>query len=323
MINPPQKGDRLGHYRVDALISRGGMASIFRGTDLQSGCPVAIKVPHPEMESDVVFFDRFQREAEIGRKLEHPGVVKVLPDADAGRVCMIMEWAEGVPLRDVLDAQGKIPQQRATRIALRICSVLDYIHNHGVVHRDLKPDNILMDANDNIKLLDFGIASERGARRLTFGRLTRTMGTPDYVSPEQVKGKRGDVRSDIYSLGVMLYEMVAGEVPFRSPHPLVAMNQRLLEEAVLPRETDAAITPQLREILHRALERDPRNRYATAREFAWDLEHPDRVCAADDAGRKDFGPLPKSKARLAWSYAVLMLIPFVIFVLLLLVAHQQ
>jgi eukaryotic-like serine/threonine-protein kinase len=323
MINPPKKGDRLGHYRVDRLISRGGMASIYRGTDLETACPVAIKVPHPEIESDVVFFDRFHREADIGRKLEHPGVAKVLPDPDAGRVCMIMEWVEGIPLRKILDAQGKIPQERAVRIALRICGVLGYIHEQGVVHRDLKPDNILMDANDNIKLIDFGIASEAGSRRLTFGKLTRSMGTPDYVSPEQVKGKRGDERSDVYSLGVMLYEMVSGEVPFRSPNPLVAMNQRLLKKAALPLEIEPAVTPQLREIIHRALERDPGNRYATAREFAWDLEHPEQVCVADDAERGDSGPHPSSKPRLGWSYAALMLIPLIIFVLLLLVARQQ
>jgi eukaryotic-like serine/threonine-protein kinase len=323
MINPPQKGDRLGHYRVDGLISRGGMASIYRGTDIQSGCPVAIKVPHPEMEMDVAFFDRFHREADIGRKLEHPGVVKVLPDPDAGRVCMIMEWVEGISLRKILDSQGKIPQERAVRIALRICDVLDYIHEQGVVHRDLKPENILMDANDDIKLIDFGIAREAGARRLTYGKLTKSMGTPDYVSPEQVKGKRGDARSDVYSLGVLLYEMVSGEVPFSSPNPLVAMNQRLLKKATLPLEIESTITPQLREIIYRALERDPGNRYATARELAWDLEHPDRVCAADDKERRDLRPWPKSTPKLGWSYTALMLIPLIIFVLLLLVARQQ
>ncbi len=323
MINPPQKGDRLGHYRVDGLISRGGMASIYRGTDVQSGCPVAIKIPHPEMEADVVFFDRFHREADIGRKLDHPGVVKVLPDPDAGRVCMIMEWVEGIPLRKILDAQGKIPQERAVQISLRICGVLGYIHEQGVVHRDLKPDNILMDANDDIKLIDFGIARETGSRRLTYGKLTKSMGTPDYASPEQVKGKRGDERSDIYSLGVMLYEMVSGEVPFLGPNPLVAMNQRLLKKPTLPLEIEPAITPQLREIITRALERDPRNRYATAREFAEDLEHPEQVCVADDAERRDLVPHPRSKPRLGWSYAALMLIPLIIFVLLLLVARQQ
>src|SRR5271156_4610322 len=277
MISPPQQGDRIGRYRVDELVARGGMASIFRGIDVVDGNPVAIKIPHPELEADVLFFDRFHREADIGRKLNHPGVVKVLPDEDTGRVCMIMEWVEGTRLREMIDRQGKLPQEMALRITVQICEALDYIHAHGVVHRDLKPDNILIGANNEVKLLDFGIASEVGARRLTFGRLTKSMGTPDYVSPEQVKGKRGDPRSDIYSLGVMLFEMISGEVPFGGPNPVVAMNKRLLNKAVLPHEIESAVMPQLRETIYRALERDPRDRYATARDFAWDLEHPDRV----------------------------------------------
>ena len=140
MINAPQKGDRIGQYRVDEMVARGGMASIFRGTDVCTGDPVAIKVPHPELECDVLFFDRFHREADIGRKLDHRGVVRVLPCEDAGRVCMIMEWAEGIPLRELLDSDGKLPPDRALRITIQICEALDYIHKHGVVHRDLKPE---------------------------------------------------------------------------------------------------------------------------------------------------------------------------------------
>jgi serine/threonine-protein kinase len=323
MISPPQKGDRIGRYRVDDLVARGGMASIFRGTDLVSGNPVAIKIPHPELEADVLFFDRFHREADIGRKLDHRGVVKVLPDEDTGRVCMIMEWVEGTRLREVIDSQGKLPQEVAARITVQICEALDYIHAHGVVHRDLKPDNILIGGNNEVKLLDFGIAGEVGARRLTFGRLTKSMGTPDYVSPEQVKGKRGDPRSDIYSLGVMLFEMITGEVPFGGPNAVVAMNQRLLNKPVLPHEIESAVTPQLRETIYRALERDPRNRYATARDFAWDLEHPDHVDVGSLLARTSEDQKLDLKPRLRWSYFALALIPIIIFALLLLIAHHE
>ena len=323
MIKPPEKGDRIGHYVVDDLIARGGMASIFRGTDLSTGNPVAIKIPHPELESDVLFFDRFHREAEIGRKLNHPGVVKALPNEDTGRVCMIMEWVEGTRLRDIIDTQGKLPPERALRIAVRICQALDYVHMHGVVHRDLKPDNILVDANDGIKLLDFGIAGEVGARRLTFGKLTKSMGTPDYVAPEQVKGKRGDARTDIYSLGIILFEMISGEVPFRGPNPVVAMNQRLLNRAVLPSDVEQAIAPELREVIYRALERDPRNRYVSVREFAWDLEHPGHVDVAELVEMRAVHQQLTSKGRLAWSYFAIALIPVLIFALLLFVARHQ
>ena len=155
------------------------MASIFRATDLRTGRPVAIKVPHPEMESDPVFFDRFQREEEIGKKLDHPGVMKVFADDDRSRVYMVMEWVEGRLLRQIMNEQRKLPPRargRASRCS--ICDALDYIHTHGVVHRDLKPENIMVDDHDNIKLIDFGIAGNAGSRRLTFAKLSQTMGTP-------------------------------------------------------------------------------------------------------------------------------------------------
>ena len=148
------------------------------------------------------------------------------------------------------------------RIAAEVLEALDYIHANGVVHRDLKPENIMVDDNDHIKLIDFGIASDSASRRLTYANFTATLGTPNYISPEQVKGKRGDGRTDIYSMGVILYEMLSGKLPFSGPTPLAAMNDRLLNHPVPPRVADPSISPQLQEILYRALERDPRNRYA-------------------------------------------------------------
>jgi serine/threonine protein kinase len=323
MMSPLQPGDRLDHYRIDSLVAEGGMASVFRGTDTRTSSTVAIKVPKLAMEMDVLFYDRFQREAEIGRKLDHPGVVKVMASDDPSRVYMVMEWVEGRPLRKILDEQKKLPRERAERIVQRVCEALTYIHGHGVVHRDLKPDNIMVDSEDAIKLIDFGIAGESGARRLTFAKFTKAMGTPDYVSPEQVKGKRGDARSDIYSLGVILYEMLTGVVPFRSPNPLVALNQRLLTDPKPAREIDSAITPQTQEIILRALEREPQNRYASAREFAWDLQHPEQVGVTERPAMRDDQQSRTPRARFNWHYVALALIPIFVFALLLLVAHRQ
>src|ERR1035437_1232779 len=260
-------GDQLDHYRLDAVAARSGMASIYRGTDLTTGRTVAIKVPHPEMECDPVLFDRFIREEEIGKKLDHPGVVKVLGDEERSRRYMVMEWVDGRLLRQILNEEKKLPSERAIRITVALCKALDYIHSQGVVHRDLKPENIMVDKEDHVKLIDFGIAANAGSRRLTFAKLTQAMGTPDYISPEQVKGKRGDARSDIYALGVMFYEMLTGKVPFTGPNPFVIMNERLLNNPIPPREVNPEISPELQEIIYRALERDPKKRYATAREF--------------------------------------------------------
>jgi len=317
-----QSGDQLDHYRIESLAAQSGMASIYRATELQSGRAVAIKVLHFHVESDPLFFDRFKREEEIGKKLDHPGVMRVFDDEDRSRVYMVMEWVDGRLLRKILDEQHKLAPERAVHLALRILDTLGYIHSRGVAHRDLKPENVMVDDNDNIKLIDFGIAANAKSRRLTFAKLSQTMGTPDYISPEQVKGKRGDSRSDLYALGVILYEMLTGKVPFSGENAFLIMNDRLLNNPVPPREIDPSITPELQEIIYRALERDPKNRYASARDFAWDLEHLDKVGVAVRAELSNWKDRRRPRSRQILFYVGLALIPVVIFWLLLYVARH-
>jgi len=238
------------------------------------------------------------------------------------RVYMVMEWCEGRLLRQILD-EGRIPQERAIRIATSVLDALEYIHANGVVHRDLKPENIMVSENDGIKLIDFGIAGDAAARRLTYANFTATLGTPNYISPEQVKGKRGDGRSDIYSMGVILYEMLTGKLPFTGPTPMAAMNDRLLNHPVPPRVADSSISPQLQEVIYRALERDPKNRYASAHEFKHDLEHLDQVGVEDRPEITDWQKRKSHLSRKILYYTGLALIPVVVLLLMVLIAHRH
>src|ERR1035438_7070968 len=199
-----EAGSQLDSYRIEAPIARSGMATIYRAVDTRDNRVVALKIPHPDLEADPILFDRFQREAGIGEKLDHPKVMRVFGGEKRSRIYMVMEWCDGRLLRQILD-EGPMPHERAILIAVGVLDALDYIHANGVVHRDLKPENIMVDAEDNVKLIDFGIAGDSAARRLTYANFAATLGTPNYISPEQVKGKRGDGRSDIYSMGVIVY----------------------------------------------------------------------------------------------------------------------
>jgi serine/threonine-protein kinase len=317
-----EAGSEIDYYRIEEPVARSGMASIYRAIDTRDNRQVALKIPHPDMEADPILFDRFQREAGIGEKLDHPKVMRVYGGEERSRIYMVMEWCEGRLLRAILD-EGPLSQERALRIAGEVLEGLDYIHAHGVVHRDLKPENIMVDADDNIKLIDFGIAGDAAAKRLTYANFTAAIGTPNYISPEQVKGRRGDGRSDIYSMGVILYEMLSGKLPFNGPNPMAAMNERLLNYPVPPTVANPAISPQLQEVIYRALERDPKNRYAKASEFAWDLAHLDQVGVEDRIELRDWQKRKSQNLRKVLYYGGLALIPVVLLLLMFLLAHHR
>ncbi len=216
----------------------------------------------------------------------------------------------------------RLPPERAERIAINICNVLEYIHNHGIVHRDLKPEHVLVGSDDEIKLIDFGLAGQTGARRITFANLSRLTSSPEYVSPEQVKGKRGDARSDIYSMGVMLYEMVTGRTPFHGEGPFEVMNERLTAHPVPPRELNPAISPQLQEVIYRAMEREPQYRYASAHEFAFDLAHLDHIGVSERPEIHEWKKKQTAGTRKIALYAGMVLVPLLLFALLLYFARR-
>ena len=322
-----EAGDTLDHYRLDATVAQSGRSTLYRATDLREGKQVALRIPHAEMEADPVLLERFKREEEIGQHFHHPGIVKIFDGEHRSRLYMVMEWVDGRPLRAILNEQAahgerKMPIERAVKITIGICNALDYLHKHGVVLRDLNPENVMVDGDDNIKLIDFGSAMKEDARRLTFAGSSPVLGTPNYISPEQVKGHRGDQRNDIYAVGVMLYEMLTGRPPFMGSNPLAIMNERLLTDATPARQLNPEISPELQEILFRALERDPHNRYATAGEMARELENQDQVSIEDHTHRsalKKRSPLGRRKTLL---YVGLALVPFLLFGLMMMMSRR-
>ncbi len=310
-------GEQLDHYRIEGVVARSAVATIFRAVDLGTNQQVALKVPHSELESDPTFADRFRREEEIGKGLNHPGLIKLLADPDRSQPYIVMEWFEGKPLRQVM-SEEKLTAERAVRIVIAICQTLEYVHNHGIVHRDLRPEHILVDAEDHIKLIDFGAAGQAAGRRITFTNISQITGGSEYISPEELKGKRGDARSDVYAAGIILYEMVTGRKPFPESDPF----DRTLNHPIPPREIDSAISPQLQEVIYRALEREPGNRYANAHDFAQDLQHLNEVGVADRAELRDWKKGRSSQPRKVALYVAMALIPIVIFALLFYFANR-
>lgn len=267
-------------YEVLETLGQGGMGETYKARDCTNGQLVVLKVPYASMIGDPATFSRWERELAIGKRLDHPGIQRMF---GAGRVdgsvapYVVFEYIEGQSLRDYLAARAPLDPATAVDLTAQLADVLEHVHAHGVIHRDLKPENVLVTPDGRLKLVDFGIALLRGARRLTFQRLSSEVGTPDYMAPEQVQGERGDARTDVYALGVILYEMLTGEVPYQGDSPLAVMGQRVTTDAPLLRKGRRDVPPALEAIVYRALQRDPERRYPSMAALRHDLEHLDEV----------------------------------------------
>ncbi|HEX4086777.1 MAG TPA: protein kinase [Chthoniobacteraceae bacterium] len=321
-LDPGQVVD--GRFRIDSKISRSGMATIYKSFDLKENHPVALKIPHMQYESDIGFFSRFQREADIGRILNHPNILKFYePGETQSRPYIVMELLEGRTLAQVLNEVKPFPVDDALAIAAKIADALQHMHEKGVVHRDLKPQNLMICKDGTLRIMDFGIARASDMRRLTFVGFTPAMGTPDYMAPEQVKGKRGDARTDIYSLGAMLYEMTTGVLPFEADNPFMVMNARVTGDPKAPRDINPAIPPEVEELILHAMERDPRKRIQTATEMKSQLED---LSLVKLTGRHNHLRVPKVlSTRLHQARLVILSasVPILAMGLLFLLAHCQ
>jgi serine/threonine protein kinase len=315
-------GENLDQYKLTEVIARSGMASIFTAIDQIDHSTVAIKVPYMQFESDVVFYGRFQREEEVGRRLNHPGIIKVLTPRHKSRMYIAMEFIDGPSLRAMMREPGGTPTEKALDIARQICEALVYMHSQGVVHRDLKPENILVTADGKIKIMDFGIALDESARRLTWSGLSSTIGTPDYMAPEQVSGRRGDVRADIYSLGVILYEMLIGNLPYSGPNVYNVMRAKTAEDPQPPSAFKPDIDGRLEEIILHAIERSPRDRYSSAQEMLEALRDPSQVEPKGRAQRLKPRSLAMQRVRRGIMYGLFFSSLIGIFVFLIWLANR-
>jgi serine/threonine protein kinase len=269
-------GQSVGKYDVLDLLGEGGMSESYRARDRSTGETVVLKIPFASMIGDPATYSRYEREMEIGRRLIHPHIQRLL---DTGHLdgspapFLVMEYVEGESFRQYLGEHAPLPIDEAVELGRQLADALEMCHSQGIVHRDLKPENLLITAGRQLKLIDFGIALLQGARRLTWSRLTNTVGTPDYMAPEQVRGERGDVRTDVYALGIILFEMLAGKVPFEGDNALAIMSQHVNQEPPALRSRRSDAPPQLEVIVARAIRRNPKQRYQTMAELRHDLEN--------------------------------------------------
>ena len=273
MTTPQVLGER---YEIGGVLGRGGMAEVHRGRDLRLGREVAVKVLRQDLARDPSFQVRFRREAQAAASLNHPAIVAVYDTgedrtASGATPYIVMEYVEGDTLRDVLRREGPLPPERAMALAADICGALDFSHRNGIVHRDVKPGNVMITPQGTVKVMDFGIARAVSDSAATMTSTAAVIGTAQYLSPEQARGEGVDARSDVYSMGCMLYELVTGAPPFTGDSPVSVAYQHVREDPRLPSSINRDIPAELDAILLKAMSKNPANRYQSAADMRNDL----------------------------------------------------
>jgi eukaryotic-like serine/threonine-protein kinase len=258
-----------GRYEIDSVLGRGGMAEVYLGTDRVLGRRVAVKVLEPQFARDASFVARFRREAQSAAALNHPNVVNVFDTgSDDGTHFIVMEYVQGKTLSQIIQDAPLLPE-RAVEIAQSVAEALAFAHENGIIHRDVKPGNIMLTPNGDVKVMDFGIARATTSESLT--QTATVLGTATYFSPEQAQGEPVDARSDVYSLGCVLYEMLTGQPPFTGDSPVAIAYKHVREDPVAPSRLNKDIPPHLDAIVMKAMAKNPANRYQSAAEMADDL----------------------------------------------------
>ena len=283
-------GDQMvigGRYELEDLLGRGGMAEVRRAVDTRLGRPVAIKQLRTDLAADPTFQARFRREAQSAAGLNHPNIVAVYdtgeetdPRTGTSIPYIVMELVEGPTLRDVLRDGRKILPERALELTQGVLDALSYSHRAGIIHRDIKPANVMLTQTGTVKVMDFGIARAVADTSATMTQTAAVIGTAQYLSPEQARGETVDARSDIYSAGCLMYELLVGRPPFVGESPVSVAYQHVREAPVPPSQLDPVITPDIDAVTLKALAKDPADRYQSAREMKADIT---RVLAGQQA----------------------------------------
>ena len=282
MTQEPGAGKVLGdRYELVAVIGRGGMAEVWEARDVRLGRRVAIKILRPDLARDPAFQARFRREAQSAAALNHPNIVAVYDtgedvylDGTESTVVpyIVMEYVDGMTLRQILSSGRRLLPERSLEITAGTLSALDYAHRHGIVHRDIKPANVMLTRTGDVKVMDFGIARAMNDSGHTMTSAQTVMGTAQYLSPEQARGEVVDARSDLYSTGVVLYELLTGKPPFTGDSPVSIAYQHVSEQALPPSQVDPEVSAEIDAVVMRSLAKSPDDRYQTAADFRADVE---------------------------------------------------
>ena len=269
-----------GRYELGAQIGHGGMSDVFLGTDTRLGRTVAIKLLRASLAEDPSFRARFRREAQDAAKMAHPTIVRIFdageeavrtPDGGERLVpFIVMEYVDGRLLRDII-AEGAVSQTQAAKVVEQVLIALEYSHRAGVIHRDIKPGNIMVTRTGQVKVMDFGIARAISETATTIAETSKIVGTAQYFSPEQARGELVDARTDLYSTGVVLFELLTGRAPFSGDNPVTVAYQHINAEPPVPSSINPAVSPALDLVVLKALAKDPGRRYQSAAEFRADL----------------------------------------------------